>query len=109
MGNDLLEFGEIFVKIIKYLFASYRACCCGVLFDKRSEPVDILLLGELGEAYESLVELGVEVKFLIEDICDTAAHTCRKVLAGLSEDNCAAACHIFAAVVAHTLYNYRCA
>ena len=44
----------------------------------------------------------------IQYICDTAAHTCCKVLASLTKYDYAAACHIFTTMLSHAFYNCRC-
>ena len=80
-----------------------------MFFDQALELCHILRLGHCAKADQRFVQLGVQVIFSVQYIGNTAAHTCGKVLAHFTQDNCAAAGHVFAAVFAHTFYDNRCA
>src|SRR5205814_3871230 len=46
-----------------------------------------------------------KITSVIDDVCDSAAHDCCKISAGVTENDNPSACHVFATVVANTFDN----
>ena len=68
----------------------------------------IVFVGQFLGKYHFFIGSCIQIVVLIQHICDTAAHTCREVLACFSDNNYASAGHILTSVIADTLNDCNC-
>ena len=76
-----------------------------MLFDHFLQLCHIILVGNLAHGNHLFVHSHIQVVIFIQHICDTAAHTCRKVLTSTTKYYDTSTCHVLAAMIANALYN----
>ena len=77
-------------------------------FDQVAEFFFVIFVFHFFDGNHGFVQILVKNIIHIQYICDTAAHTCCKVLASLTKYDYAAACHIFTTMLSYAFYNCRC-
>ena len=73
--------------------------------DQIPQLLSVIFIFHLFDRDHRFIDIPVKHVLCIQYISDAAAHTCRKVFAGLSKNHNPASGHVFAAVLAYTFYH----
>ena len=99
---------QIIIKVSQNFRTKFGACCFLHELQSDREVLFCHICFPLFDGNHGFVQVLVKNIIHIQYICDTAAHTCCKVLSSLTKYDYAATCHIFTAMFSYTFYNCRC-
>ena len=99
---------QIIIKVSQNFRTEFGTCCFYMSFNQVAKFFFVIFVFHFFDGNHGFVQVLVKNIIHIQYICDTAAHTCCKVLASLTKYDYAATCHIFTAVLSYAFYNCRC-
>ena len=97
---DLLEQRNVRFKVIQDLPSEFRSRFRDIFGQNIAELRDIIFFSQFLQNHHIFIDSSVQAVVLIQHIGNSAAHTCREVLARSPQDHRAAACHVLQSVVA---------